>query len=208
MQVMGIIPKKERKKKAEPLYLPEGHGIHSLNELPNGHVGDENKQNQPNFSASKMFPELAGKLSSSDCQKGVDSTSDKGDSLTKSPAKTSPRSAGGTGSLSSRRPRRTTRKALSLQRKRQLGLLTDDEAKALLSSAGCKAYSQYVGMRTEDSDLLTPLIESSDDESSCRVQKLLTTHNQCLRNYTQSPDPALQRFSSDLNTCSTRPSSL
>lgn len=205
MQVMGIIPKKERKKKTEPLYLPEGHGIHSLDsiKLPNGVINEENVHNHPNFSASKMFPELAGKLSSSDSQKHSDTTSDKGDSLNKSFTKSSPRSVSGSGSVPSRRARRTTRKALSIQRKKQLGLLTDDEAKALLSSSGCRTYSHYVNMKTDNSELLTPLVDSSDDESSGGLRNLLMTHNRYLRDTTSpaSPHPAcLNSYNADLNS--------
>lgn len=208
MQVMGIIPKKERKKKTEPLYLPESHGIHCLDKLPNGHIGDENRHSQPNFSASKMFPELAGKLSSSENHKVTsDTTSEKGDNLNKSfTTKLSPKSTNsGSSSAPSRRSRRTTRKALSIQRKKQLGLLTDDEAKAQLSATGCKTYNHYVSMRTDDSSLLTSLIDSSDDESSGRIQRLLITHNQCrLRDKpaasTLSHNPALHSHNSDLNT--------
>lgn len=203
MQVMGIIPKKERKKKTEPLYLPEGHAINSLDsiKLPNGVIGDENKHNQPNFSASKMFPELAGKLSSSESQKPSDSTNSKSDTLNKSFTKSSPRSMNGSGPVPSRRARRSTRKALSIQRKKQLGLLTDDEAKALLSVNGCKTYNHYVNMRTDNSELLTPLIESSDDESECELQKLLITHKQYLRDTSlASPSGLNSSYYSDLNT--------
>ena len=53
--------------------------------------------------------------------------------------------------------------------------LTDDEAKASLTTLGCKAYNQYANARMTDSSLLTPIVDSSDDESLS--SSLLITHN-------------------------------
>lgn len=162
MQVMGIIPKKERKKKIEP-YLPDANGLHNLDtfKLPNGY-SVEDKCNNHHFSASKMFPELAGKLSL-DNQKNGDLTSN--DAVDKSPPKSSSKALATANNLPSKRSRKLTKKYLSSVRKKQLGLLTDDEAKASLTAAGCRTYSQYAAARVTESHLLTPLVESSDDES-------------------------------------------
>ena len=56
-------------------------------------------------------------------------------------------------------------------------------------------------MRTDNSELLTPLIESSDDESECELQKLLITHKQYLRDTPLAyPSGLNSSYYSDLNT--------
>ena len=154
MQVMGIIPKKERKKKIEPSYLPDGSSVSHYDtfKLPNGYCSDE-KSNSHKFSASKMFPELAGKLSL-DNQKPCDTAN-----------KASSKAATTSNNLASKRSRKPTRKYLSMLKKKQLGLFTEEEAKASLTTAGSKAYNYYANSKLNNSDLLTPLMESSDDDS-------------------------------------------
>lgn len=172
------------------MFLSEGPGVHGLStfKLPNGFT-DENKLYNHNFSASKMFPELAGKLSL-DNQKPCDLIQT--DSINKT-SKACPKSPA-VASLSAKRPRKPTRKSLSILKKKQLGLLTDEEAKACLTDTGCKTYSHYVKARTEESELLTPLIESSDEETL--TSSFFRTHN--FRNSCSS----LTSVSSDLNDSS------
>lgn len=163
MQVMGIIPKKERKKKLELSFLPDGNGIHGLDpfKTPNGYLTDD-KSNSHHFSASKMFPELAGKLSL-DNQKTCDPPPS--DLPSKPTAKPSSRTLNSASNLSSKRVRKPSRKHLSILKKKQLGLLTDEEAKASLTALGCRTYGQYAATKMAESELLTPLIDSSEDES-------------------------------------------
>ncbi|XP_067927820.1 INO80 complex subunit D-like [Watersipora subatra] len=163
MQVMGIIPKKERKKKPESSLLPDSHGFLQLDSLkpPNGYHSDEQSNNH-RFSASKMFPELAEKLSL-DNQKNCDLTSD--ETASNSIGKTASKSSGVINSLSAKRVRRPTRKYASMQKRKQLGLLTEEEGKSSLTVHGYKAYDEYARDKMANSILLTPVIDSSDDDS-------------------------------------------
>lgn len=219
MQVLGKIPKKERRKKTESTFLSEGTGIPNIGsfKLPNGCVTESDSKHGRSFSASKMFPELAGKLSLDNQKHSESATGDLSNKSTKkTPPKTATSNAASTNktppktatsnatstnktppktatsnATGSRRSRKPTKKYLSILRKKQLGLLTDQEAKACLTPSGCKTYSHYVRLRTAGSHLLTPIIDSSDDDTMS--SSLLIAHN-----LTNSCSP-FTSYSTDLN---------
>lgn len=171
---MGIIPKKERRKKVDHNLTHDfdGNGIDKLHVLQNSLYGLTEKP-------TKLFPELAGKLSSDNFVHGnglangleAHSESVKGKSPTKSSGSTP------------RRQKKSARRAMAIIRKKQLGLMSDTDARSLFTPAACQTYSQYVSHRTYHSDLLTPIIDSSDDESvfTCypplTYSRMLRKHN-------------------------------
>lgn len=207
MQVMGFLPKKERKKKPEAMYFSdsENNGLHTNYVLTNGH-SDDSKPGK-SFSASKLFPELAEKLSldnhSSIAQSlgGNNGTSSAElmESVIKDGVKTSlpnkSPSKQASSSSAPRRPKKQTRKSLSILRKKRLGLLTDEESRSMFSSSGCQAYNHYARWKAYSSDLLTPVVDSSEDEldSALTYCRLLTTHN--LRN-TDAPSAVREHLPS------------
>lgn len=191
---MGIIPKKERRKKAEPVTLPDAGKMSALSGCRplNGCLSDLTKQGDY-FSASKLFPELAGKLSL-DNHKNNDLTS--AESLAKPSSKTSPKQ--GASAPHPKRARRPTRRSLSILRKKHLGLLTDEQAKASFTAAGYKTYSHYAAVRLAESELLTTVIDNSDDETFTSAR--LHSYSCSGGGYNPlSPQPGLN-YSSDLNS--------
>lgn len=176
MQVMGIIPKKERRKKVDHGSTTEvdGNGIDKLHTIHNSLF---NLNEKP----TKLFPELAGKLSSDSfvsnngLVNGLDTTSD--NAKGKSPSK----SSGST----PRRQKKAARRAMAIIRKKQLGLLSDTEARSMFTPVACQTYSQYVSYRTYNSDLLTPIVDSSDDELDYNYYPPLT-YSRMLRKHNLS----------------------
>jgi len=167
MQVLGMIPKKERKPKVRADSITQG--LPYLERLDH----HDDVKPQPGFSASKMFPELAGKLSL-DYHNGEalprtekDTTPENG-RLIKSPVRSS--------SLPTpKRQKKQTRKYLSIQRKKLLGMLTDDEARTSMSTLGYQTYAQFAARQMYNANIVTPIIDSSDDEE-CSFDLILTRH--------------------------------